>query len=548
MKKLLIVLLLITGSFGLFACDDSTDTSLFDFRFTKTPGDTMFDFDGNYTPPELVIDGRDDDEQWQLASPAIVYGHDNRVTVRFYRGETALFVFWDVQDENLLTRGFNDGDDVNRGDSVELYIDVRNDGTSRPNEDDVQINIGVHGYTRILRGMGGSWGSWNGLLDYAIHIDGVINDPDVSDNGYTVELMIPYAQLGMERDDDIGIALGHVNKVDIGNTPGVDYEWYGWVHQGTFVDPQNPSTYVVFRGNAFYARDDVPKDPIAVTGTVTNQDGEPVVEALVSLVEAGRQTTTDATGLYHFAEVDPNESVTLRVEKTDHITYETVLQRQVLRAATEVFTRNVQLIDTTISAQSTFVGTIENVLEGKLEGVRIEIAGQETFTDANGQFSLTAYLGTELTVMVSKSEYHTVSYPIDLGIIIVAGTTDLGTLSLPNVPSQLFYFGGQRGITGFDTIVYRELEGFRFIFEADRTFPLSAHIELFVDVGASFAGRDQTNYRLDFRANGTINIIHFGGGTNTDVQASGITLDVSHAAEGAWVSAFVPYDFLGVEP
>ena len=46
-----------------------------------------FDFDGNYVAPELTIDGKGDDPQWQaITEPLAVYGHNNAVSVKAYRG------------------------------------------------------------------------------------------------------------------------------------------------------------------------------------------------------------------------------------------------------------------------------------------------------------------------------------------------------------------------------------------------------------------------------------------------------------------------------
>ncbi len=51
-----------------------------------------------------------------------------------------------------------------------------------------------------------------------------------------MEVFIPYAFLGIEADEIIGISLGQWN--DFAS------DWDGWAYNGTFVAPENPTKYV----------------------------------------------------------------------------------------------------------------------------------------------------------------------------------------------------------------------------------------------------------------------------------------------------------------
>lgn len=218
-----------------------------------------FDVDGNFEEPELTIDGFMTEEEWtdsEWASPVVTIGrHDgNEASLRFYRGEKALFAFFEVKDKNILTDGFANGDPVNRSDSVELYLDTDNDGINNQG-DDLQVNIGVHGRTRILTGSDNVWGAWNGLVNFEVSVDGSINDESDTDVGFNIEIMIPYGAINMSRNDVIGFSLGAPDRyLAGGNIIGTNYDWFGWHHEGVFVDPQQASAYMVYTNNQIMTR------------------------------------------------------------------------------------------------------------------------------------------------------------------------------------------------------------------------------------------------------------------------------------------------------
>ena len=73
-----------------------------------------FDYQGNFEAPELAVDGIKD-EAYDLYGSEPLYinkGSDNEMKATFYRGNSGLYVFFEVKDKNLLTDGNNAGDDV----------------------------------------------------------------------------------------------------------------------------------------------------------------------------------------------------------------------------------------------------------------------------------------------------------------------------------------------------------------------------------------------------------------------------------------------------
>ncbi|TAH56589.1 MAG: hypothetical protein EWM49_05340 [Bacillota bacterium] len=219
-----------------------------------------FDVPGNFEAPELNIDGVMDEAEWnspEWSSPTVTIGRKdtNSASLKFYRGEKALFAFFTVLDNNLLTDGFANGDPVNRSDSVELYLDTQNDGVNNKGND-IQINIGVHGRTRILTGSDNVWGTWNGLVNFEVTVNGTINDESDTDVGFNVEIMVPYSAINMERDDVIGFSLGAPDRyLSGGNTIGTNYDWFGWFVDGTFIDPQQAAGYMVLTNNQIMTRE-----------------------------------------------------------------------------------------------------------------------------------------------------------------------------------------------------------------------------------------------------------------------------------------------------
>ncbi|NCA95366.1 MAG: hypothetical protein EOM74_00130 [Methanomicrobia archaeon] len=218
-----------------------------------------FDTEGNFETPELTVDGLMNEPEWQDAnysSPTtdFIRHGTNTASVTFYRGEKALFVFFDVKDTNMLTDGDSNGDPVNRSDSIELYLDVDNDGINNQG-DDIQINIGVNGRTRILTGSDNVWGTWNGLVSFEIAVTGTINNESDTDTGFGIEIMLPYSATNMERNRAIGFSLGAPDRyLAGGNIIGTNYDWFGLFVGETFVDPQQASAYLVLTTNQIMTR------------------------------------------------------------------------------------------------------------------------------------------------------------------------------------------------------------------------------------------------------------------------------------------------------
>ncbi len=513
-----------------------------------------FDFDGNYVAPELTIDGKGDDPQWQaITEPLAVYGHNNAVSVKAYRGEKAMFFLFDVTDSVLLTNGNSNDDTVTEGDSVELYIDTLADGGLSPKSDDFQINLGIHGKTRIMQGAGGQWGGWNGLIDYEVELRGALNNgAQTDDEGYGLEVMVPYAQIGIEKDDTVGIAFGQVDKVGLGNQSGVDWDWYGWTYNGNFIEPQTIDNYVLWdKDGNLVSREDVQKPDAEIGGTVLDSTTREFVEGATVTVTAGgeqKTQTTDGNGFFTFGKVSSNETYTVTVSKNGYISNEITYTRAELRAANGgVVVKNVELTALADAELTTVKGTVKNILRGKVENAKVRIDGTAVseLTDENGEFTIeNVPVSDTVTLIVTKEGFGESKTEIKRGSLTVNGTSELGDINI-NLPyAELGTIGaGANYFANTSIRLARTLGGIEVQLEGTQTF--SGHIEVFVDTKASADHRDKdsTCWRFDLGANGSLGGAHYMGTFNPE----GLKYVITNRSErGYEATLLIPYDYLGI--
>lgn len=202
-----------------------------------------FDYQGNMVKSEVVIDGNNDDELWKSGKKTTVHFAECEVTVM--RRPTALYFYFKVFDTTPYAFvGEGAADEVTFSDSIEIYID--RDIHSRyetPQANCYQINLGRDSRTRILSGSGGSWLPWAGMYTFETR-EGYDDESDY----YYMEVMIPVAQLGVGATEDMGIAFGQVDRtVEDNKNLESYYRWFGMTYNDRFIEPQNPSEYLVLR-------------------------------------------------------------------------------------------------------------------------------------------------------------------------------------------------------------------------------------------------------------------------------------------------------------
>lgn len=518
------------------------DQNIKDYVNNKEESGAQFDFDGNYTAPELAVDGDDKDIQYQNSSEILTFGLLNQAKMKMYRGENALFCFFTVDDPDIQTVGTNNGDDVTKGDSVEIYFDCKNDGSKKPNSDDIQINIGAHGKTRIFVGSNGTWGSWNGLLDYEIKLNGTLNDSSDTDVGYTVELMVPYSQIGIDKNSTFGVSLGHVARGRESTAEGLQYTWGPLVFDGNFIDPQCPEAYILSMGTKYYSKGNEPVGNLDLSGKVVDLNGNLVEGATIKV--GGQEATSGST--YSFDNLEYDKIDTIEVSKDGYQTYTYKIPKSMLRTESGNVKLDVCLLETTVSKTITMTGVVKNPVENKVSGASVSCGSLNETTDADGKFTFEVTPTYDLTLDVSKTGYKGSSTSIDLLKLVGKSTVDVGVISLYS-PSSYTTFAGTKGIALVNAEIYRGFEGLHFLFKTERSITNGSKIELFIDTKHSFAGRDYSDYRLDLDNDGNIRIENYGSGENNIVSTSGITNNNTLVGTTYNMEIMIPYSFLGIE-
>lgn len=127
-------------------------------------------------------------------------GSENIMTIKSAWTKDSLYFHYDVIDFDLRCHQLeNDHSRLFLDDMVEFLIDPRNDHGELWLEDDVIYHINILGYKKDDRGTpdGKSDASWNGVSRYSIVINGTVNDSSDLDEGYEVEVAVPWSELGV---------------------------------------------------------------------------------------------------------------------------------------------------------------------------------------------------------------------------------------------------------------------------------------------------------------------------------------------------------------
>lgn len=532
-----------------------------DYQPDKQPGGGQFDYDGNYSNPELTIDGKGDDEQWRTAPTIATYGRNDAVNVKVYRGEEALFFLFDVQDKVLLTQGVTNDDAVTHGDSIELYLDTKADGGTHPQSDDFQINLGIHGKTRIMQGSGSNWGTWNGLIDYEVDLKGgtLNNGAAEDDTGYTVEVMVRYRDIMIEKDDTIGIAFGQVDKWQQNDAPAGSedgpWNWYGWTYNGVYVEPQNIDNYILIdKNNNLMSRDEQPRPDVTVAGSVKDTNGNPVANATVKINVDGsdRTATTDDAGYFAFPDVPSNYSYDVIVSKNGYLTASANYTRAELRAANGgIVMKDFELASEALLSYTTITGTVKNVVYGAVEAT-VSVKGTTLAATANADGSFT--IGNvpanngNVTLVFTAEGYAETDMVLSEDALLDGGTTALGDVNL-NLPyaDTGYTFGVLTGYANNRARITRTLTGIEVLFDGEHEF--AGNIEFFLDTKDSTDNRDTdtTLWRFDLFAEGD----RIGGALTAggDFKTTGLEWKVlSNGSSGYSARFFIPYEYLNIRP
>lgn len=111
-------------------------------------------------------------------------------------------------------------------DMVEVLIDADYDRTEHWQEDDIIYHINILGAKKDDRGTTDykSDATWDGDARYTIEVEGTINDSSDVDSGYSVEIAIPWSELGQNPYHGLKMGVNFAN----GDNDGKGRQLYSW--------------------------------------------------------------------------------------------------------------------------------------------------------------------------------------------------------------------------------------------------------------------------------------------------------------------------------
>lgn len=185
------------------------------------------------------VDGKDNDSIWNNRE-SLSFGSGGRGRVSNYFADEGLYFFFEMQDNKVCAEGTS----PTNNDSVEMYIDTLSDGGKKPQKDDYQIRVDVDGNIELWVGNGTNWTPIR---------DNVFAGIQKRNNGYDVEVFIPWSDLGLEKaPKSMKVSFGTVDWDGVKNSSGKRVtQWSGF---GS--NPQVPDTYTKMTKNSI----DIPKN------------------------------------------------------------------------------------------------------------------------------------------------------------------------------------------------------------------------------------------------------------------------------------------------
>jgi hypothetical protein len=146
-----------------------------------------------------TIDGALDDAAWKAARPVVLRGSFDgrpaqlRTEARLVYDDAHLYVAFDIEDPDLWGTLRKRDDPIYEQEVVEIFLDANADGRTYNELQVSPHNVIFDAYFPARRqGMDRSWDSG---MQTAVKVRGTLDDPSDKDEGWTVEMKIPFARL-----------------------------------------------------------------------------------------------------------------------------------------------------------------------------------------------------------------------------------------------------------------------------------------------------------------------------------------------------------------
>jgi hypothetical protein len=187
----------------------------------------------NFTDSAIEIDG--DLTEWDGAESIVLtdtsdVADPNTAEISTLWDEENLYVAFQVTDGDLRSsEKERDSKTLYQDDMAELIIDANHDKTEKWIADDIIWHINLYNQVKDDRGTpeGESDWTWNSVARWATRLNGSLNDSSDRDEGYVVEIAVPWTEIG--RAPEAGVTLGvdfALGDEDEGGSVNL-YDWCG---------------------------------------------------------------------------------------------------------------------------------------------------------------------------------------------------------------------------------------------------------------------------------------------------------------------------------
>ncbi|MCE5273063.1 carbohydrate-binding family 9-like protein [bacterium] len=193
-----------------------------------------------------TVDGWLDD--WQGADSLLLddtsaVADPNRVKIFTLWDRNYLYVGYEVQDHYLVgLQSERDHKALYKDDMIEVLIDPRRDCTDKWLEDDIVYHVNVLGQVKDDRGTpeGASDAAWQSQGQWAVGHEGTLNDSTDLDQGFSVELAIPWKEIGVTPRPGATVGINFA----AGDAEGPEEHLWDWCGAHPF---RQPAVYGVLR-------------------------------------------------------------------------------------------------------------------------------------------------------------------------------------------------------------------------------------------------------------------------------------------------------------
>jgi hypothetical protein len=150
-------------------------------------------------PP--VIDGKLDDEVWKAAQPVTLNKSfdgspaTRRTVARLLYDDQNLYVSFDCEDPDVWGSKMNTDDDIYNEDVVEIFLDANGDGATYNELEVSPHNVIFDASFQARRSDLEAAKKWVSGMKSAVQVMGTIDNDSDQDQGWTVEMQIPMANL-----------------------------------------------------------------------------------------------------------------------------------------------------------------------------------------------------------------------------------------------------------------------------------------------------------------------------------------------------------------